>query len=363
MNRFARRHAACRERLDEAGADALVAVPGPNARYLSGYEGGQSERACYLLVPVDGEAAFVAPELAARPLRETDLDLHTYADGEDPAPLIRRVARERGFDSGTVLVDPTMRARSVLALGEALPAVALESGEGPLSDLRVRKDSAELNALREAADIADAVARDVREMDPTGRTERVLAREIQRTLAERDGEGLPFEVIVAAGANAGDPHHHPDDTEIRAGDPVVLDFGTEIEGYPSDQTRTVVFEGEPPAAFEEAFDAVRDAQDAAVAAVEPGVTAGDIDAAARSVIEACGYGDAFVHRTGHGVGLDIHEAPYIVSGSEQELKEGMVFSVEPGVYTDDFGVRIEDLVVVTEAGCERLNSSPRGWRL
>ncbi len=362
MNRFVRRRDACRERLGAAGADALVAVPGPNARYLSGYAGAQSERACYLLVPVDGEAAFVAPELAARPLRETDVARHTYADGEDPGALLRRVARERGVDSETVLVDPTMRARTVFALGEALPGVALDSGEDTLAALRVRKDDGELDALREAAAVADAVARDVRAMDPSGRTERELARDIEGMLAERGGEGLPFEVIVAAGANAGDPHHHPDDTEIRAGDPVVLDFGTEIRGYPSDQTRTLVFGREPSEEFVDAFEAVRDAQAAAVDAVEPGVTAGEIDAAARSVLEARGYGDAFVHRTGHGVGLEIHEEPYIVAGSERTLEAGMVFSIEPGVYTDSLGVRIEDLVAVTDDGCERLNDSPRGWR-
>jgi Xaa-Pro aminopeptidase len=150
---------------------------------------------------------------------------------------------------------------------------------------------------------------------------------------------------------------------VRAGEPVVLDFGTRVDGYPSDQTRTLVFDGEPPAAYRRVHEAVREAQAAAVAAVEPGVTAGSIDRAAREVIESAGYGDAFVHRTGHGVGLDVHEEPYIVADSDRTLEPGMVFSVEPGVYLDgEFGCRIEDLVVVTDDGCERLNDTDRGWR-
>jgi Xaa-Pro aminopeptidase len=361
MERFARRRAACRERLRAAGADGLVCPPGPNCRYLSGYAGDQSERAFYLLVPARGGAAFVAPELAARPLADTDIDTRTYADGEDPAPLLGRVVREGGFRNGTLLVDPGTAARFVFALGEALPGAALESGESLFAGLRVRKDESELASLREAAGIADGVAREVRDFDAVGWTERELAREIERRLAERGGKGIPFDTVVAAGPNGGDPHHHPDDTEIRAGDPVVLDFGTEIGGYPSDQTRTVVFDGDPPSGFADAFRAVRDAQEAAVGAVEPGVEAGAVDAAARSVLAERGYGDAFVHRTGHGVGLEIHEEPYVVAGNDRALEQGMVFSVEPGIYTDDFGVRIEDLVVVTDGGCERLNDSPRGW--
>jgi Xaa-Pro aminopeptidase len=143
----------------------------------------------------------------------------------------------------------------------------------------------------------------------------------------------------------------------------VLDFGTRVDGYPSDTTRTVVFEGEPSDEFERVHDVVRAAQEAAVERVEPGVEARAVDAAAREVIEEAGYGEAFVHRTGHGVGLDVHEEPYIAADSDTVLEPGMVFSVEPGVYLDDaFGVRIEDLVVVTDDGCERLNTSSRDWR-
>jgi Xaa-Pro aminopeptidase len=168
---------------------------------------------------------------------------------------------------------------------------------------------------------------------------------------------------LVPGPNGAKPHHGCGDREIRAGEPVVLDFGTRVDGYPSDQTRTLVFDGEPPAEYERVHETVRAAQAAAVEAVEPGVAAEAIDRAARDVIEDAGYGDAFFHRTGHGVGLDVHEEPYIVAGNDRTLEPGMVFSVEPGIYLDGrFGCRIEDLVVVTEDGCERLNDTDRGWR-
>jgi Xaa-Pro aminopeptidase len=234
--------------------------------------------------------------------------------------------------------------------------------------MRVRKGETERAALRAAADVADEVMAAVRGLgrDAVGRSERELAREVERRLADAGGEALAFEVIVAAGPNGARPHHRHGDRTVRAGDPVVFDFGTTVDHYPSDTTRTVVFgadERSPPDGFADAHRAVRDAQAAAVDAVEPGATAGAVDAAARDLLSDRGYGEAFVHRTGHGVGLDVHEEPYVVAGSDRELEPGMAFSVEPGVYLEgEFGVRIEDLVLVTEDGCERLNDVPRGWR-
>jgi len=197
-----------------------------------------------------------------------------------------------------------------------------------------------------------------------GRDDRTRPHRLDRGPTGRPRRrGNSFETIVGSGPNGAKPHHGCGDREIRAGEPVVLDFGTRVDGYPSDQTRTLVFDGEPPAEYERVHETVRAAQAAAVEAVEPGVAAEAIDRAARDVIEDAGYGDAFFHRTGHGVGLDVHEEPYIVAGNDRELEPGMVFSVEPGIYLDGrFGCRIEDLVVVTEDGCERLNDTDRGWR-
>jgi Xaa-Pro aminopeptidase len=231
-----------------------------------------------------------------------------------------------------------------------------------LAPLRRVKDDAEIDALRRAGRVADRVVDEIRALgsDVAGMTEDALAAEIESRLAAAGGDGVSFEPIVGSGPNGAKPHHAHGDRVVEAGDPVVLDFGARVDGYPSDQTRTLVFGGSPPAEFGRVHDVVREAQEAAVRAVEPGATADAVDRAARDVIE---YGDRFIHRTGHGVGLDVHEEPYIVAGNDLELEPGMVFSVEPGVYLPGrFGVRIEDLVVVTEDGCERLNDADRGWR-
>jgi Xaa-Pro aminopeptidase len=206
----------------------------------------------------------------------------------------------------------------------------------------------------------------VRELgsEAVGMTEAELAGRIENELAAAGGEERSFEPIVGSGPNGAMPHHTHGDRTIESGDPVVLDFGTRVDGYPSDQTRTVVFDGEPSDKFKTVHDVVRRAQQAAVETVEPGVTAGAVDAAAREIIEDAGYGEQFIHRTGHGIGLDIHEEPLIVDGSDRLLEPQMVFSVEPGIYLPgEFGVRIEVLVVVTRNGCERLNTTSRDWRI
>jgi Xaa-Pro aminopeptidase len=362
MDRFESRARECQRRLDDG--DVVVLPPGPNLYYLTGFWAEQRERHLLVVLPAAGEPTAVVPELYAEQLAETWVEDHrTWADDGDPRELLADVLGELSPDR--LLVDPRTWARFTLDLRAAAPDATVGLAEEVLTELRIHKDDGELAALRRAADVADAVARDVRALGPeaVGTTERDLARRVERELAERGGEELAFDVVVAAGPNGARPHHDPGDREIATGDPVVLDFGTRVDQYPSDQTRTVVFDGEPPDGFREAFAAVRTAQSAAVEAVEPGVPAGEVDRAARSVLAERGFGAAFVHRTGHGVGLDVHEEPYVAADSDRELEPGMVFSVEPGVYREGaFGVRIEDLVVVTETGCERLNDSPRGWR-
>ncbi|MFB6281773.1 MAG: aminopeptidase P family protein [Haloferacaceae archaeon] len=361
-----RRTRATQERLRDAGAAALVCGPGPNARYLSGYGGEPSERHCLLVVPATGDPTFLVPELVAADVRDATWidDVRAWADDADPTARVESIVAEAGLDGERVLLDDRMWATFVLDLQGAAPGATFGLASEVLAPLRRRKDDAELAALERAAAAADAVLEDLRARGPAvvGRTETELARSIERALADEGGEGTPFDPVVAAGPNGARPHHAHGDREIRPGDPVVLDFGTRIGGYPSDQTRTLVFDGDPPEGFAAVHGAVREAQAAGVAAVEPGATAGAVDRAARAVIEAAGYGDAFVHRTGHGVGLEIHEEPYIAADSGVELEPGMVFSVEPGVYLEGrFGVRIEDLVVVTGDGARRLNTTPRGW--
>ncbi|MDB2242514.1 aminopeptidase P family protein [Halorubrum ezzemoulense] len=365
-----RRRGRTARRLDAVDAAGLVAFPSRNLEYLTGFAEEPGERHFFLVVPAAGaadpEPALLVPALYETQVREatTVSEVRTWADGEDPVTATRELLADRGLDAGRLLVDDTMWARFSQDLRAAAPDATWGLASEALADLRVRKDEAEVAALRKAAGVADAVVGDLRELGPdaVGMTEAALAEWIADRLGERGGRGVSFETVVAAGENGAKPHHGHGDREIGAGEPVVLDFGTRVDGYPSDQTRTLVFGEEPDEAYAEVHEVVREAQAAAVEAVVPGVPASAVDRAAREVIEAAGYGDAFVHRTGHGVGLDVHEEPYLVAGNDRQLEPGMVCSVEPGIYLDGrFGCRIEDLVVVTEDGCERLNRTDRGW--
>ena len=363
---FERRTRECQKALQAADAAGIVLSPGPNLYYLTGFHEEPSERHLLLFVPVEGAPTFVAPAMYREQLRETPIENHRlWDDGDDPVVLLSEVGTELELTEGHVLLDDRMWATFTTDLRAALPEASFGLAGEVLADLRIRKDDDELAALRRAATLADEVSVAVRELgeEAVGLTERELAREIETLMADRGGEEPSFDSIVGSGPNGAKPHHRHGDREIGRGDPVVLDFGAYVDGYPGDQTRTVVFAGDPPAKFEEVFETVSKAQEAGVEAVEPGIKAQEIDRAAREVIEEAGYGEQFLHRTGHGVGLEVHEPPYIVEGNDRELEPGMVFSVEPGIYLEgEFGVRIEDLVVVTEEGCERLNNSLRGWQ-
>jgi Xaa-Pro aminopeptidase len=362
-----RRTRACQDRLREGPADAVVCFPSTNLQYLSGFVDEPGERHLLLFVPAEGDPVFLVPDLYEHQVREESWieDVRTWADSDDPREATATVVTDLGLAGGHLLVDDTMWARFTQDLRAVLPGGTFGLASEVLADLRIRKDDAEIDALRRAGGVADRAMTRVRDLggEAVGLTEIELAREIETRLADAGGDAVSFDPVVGSGPNGAKPHHRHGDRAIEAGDPVVLDFGARVDGYPSDQTRTVVFDGEPPEEFTEVHRVVREAQRAAVETVEPGVTAESVDAAARGVIEAAGYGAQFVHRTGHGVGLDVHEEPYIVAGNDRELETGMVFSVEPGVYLpDEFGVRIEDLVLVTEDGCERLNDTDRDWR-
>ncbi|WP_276302232.1 M24 family metallopeptidase [Halorussus lipolyticus] len=366
MNAFEERTRRCQRRLAEVGADAAVLFPSTNLFYASGFREEPGERHLFLFVPQEGTPAFVAPEMYDEQIRDSSWveDVRLWADGEDPTDLVAEVADDMDLRGGHLLVDDTMWALFTQDLRETLSEATFGLASEVFEDLRMRKDETEIDALRRAGTLADRVSVEIRELgeEAVGMTESELVAEIERRLGDAGGEEAAFGTIAGSGPNGAKPHHRHGDREIQRGDPVVLDFGAYVDNYPGDQTRTVVFAGDPPAGYEEVHETVREAQQTAVEAVEPGVLAEDIDRKAREVIEEAGYGDEFVHRTGHGVGLDVHESPYIVEGNETELEPGMVFSVEPGIYLPgEFGVRIEDLVVVTDDGCERLNDSPRTW--
>ena len=361
-----RRLERAREALAERDLEALICFPSSNLTYLSGFADEPMERHLFLFVTPE-QALFVAPEMYDHQIRDESPveDVRTWSDDEDPTRLLEAVGDDLGIGEGRLLVDDRMWALFTQDLRATFPDATFGLASEVLEDLRLRKDEAELEALREAARISDRVSEEIRAFgaEAIGMTEAELAAEIDRRLEDAGGSGVSFETVVGSGPNGARPHHRHGDREIEPGDPVVLDFGTWYEGYPGDQTRTVVFDGEPPERFLDVHDAVLEAHHAGVEAAGPGVEAREVDRAAREVLEERGYGDEFIHRTGHGVGLDVHEPPYITSENDRELEPGMVFSVEPGVYLEGaFGVRIEDLVVVTADGCERLNDSPRTWR-
>jgi Xaa-Pro aminopeptidase len=349
------------ERAREAAAGTgLLIAPGSDLRYLLGQAGGSLERLTTLVIPADGSPALVVPKLEAPgfadlPLAELGVEVVTWVDGEDPYG----VAADRLRGSERVAVSDFTPALHVLALREALPK-AEQILAGPIvRELRMRKDAAEIEALRKAGAAIDRVHARVGEWLRPGRTEAEVGADIAAAIVE-EGHVVAEFVIVGSGPNGASPHHGVSDRVIETGDVVVVDIGGPVaEGYNSDSTRTYAV-GEPRDPDVAATYAVlRDAQQAAVDAVRPGVSAESIDAAARDVIAAAGFGELFIHRTGHGIGLDVHEDPYIVSGNGLILEPGMAFSVEPGIYQPGrWGARIEDIVVVTEDGVEPMNRRP-----
>jgi Xaa-Pro aminopeptidase len=345
----------------DAGIDALVIAPGADLRYLTGYKAHLSERLTCLVVPVAGAPFIVVPELEepgaqASPAGRTGIAIAAWGETDDPYAL---VAGRLPAGARRIAVDNHMWAEKVLAFRAALPDAEQILAGKVLQELRMRKSPAEVEALRRAGAAIDRVHRRIGEWLRPGRTEREVARDIAEAIIEAGHETADF-VIVASGPNGASPHHEVSDRTIRRGDPVVVDIGgTTEDGYCSDSTRTYAV-GEPPAAFRELYEVLRQAQHAQIEAVRPGVTAEQLDAVGRDMIAAAGYGEHFIHRTGHGIGLETHEEPYIVSGSARPLEPGMAFSVEPGIYLPGrYGARIEDIAVCTEEGGERLNLTAR----
>jgi Xaa-Pro aminopeptidase len=344
---------------DKAGLDVLLLTPGPDLRYVTGYDAHQLERLTCLAVPVTGDPFLVVPRLElpaaqASPAGRSGLEIIPWDETDDPYAL---VAQRIGAVTSAGLAD-RMWAMMVLRFREVLPAARQALASTALRGLRSRKTPAEVAALREAGAAIDRVHAAVPGWLRAGRTELEVAADIAAAIAAEGHVRADF-VIVASGPNAASPHHEPSQRVLQPGDVVVVDIGgTMPSGYCSDCTRVYAV-GEPPAGFTAYYQVLRDAQEAACAAVRPGVSAEAVDAAARDPIAAAGYGPQFVHRTGHGIGLETHEDPYIVAGNRELLEPGMAFSVEPGIYPGLHGARIEDIVVCTEQGYERLNHGTR----
>jgi Xaa-Pro aminopeptidase len=336
---------------DALGVDGFFVSRIQNVRYVTGFTGSNAQ----VLVGTTGAVFFTDGRYTEQSRREVpDVERVTYADGyrDDLARRCEGVAR-LGFESHAVSVAERER------LGESLHGVELVPVEGAVEGLRETKDGQELELLRAAQRTTDAAFDRLLDLLAVGLTERYVASALERLLREEGADDIAFDPIVAFGENAAEPHHAPGHRMLEEGDVIKLDMGARTAGYHADMTRTVAF-GPPPAELRKIHDVVRQAQEAGIDAVRAGVTGVEVDAAARSVIANAGYGDRFVHGLGHGVGLEIHEGPWLGPDKTNELPAGAVVTVEPGVYVPGLGgVRIEDMVEVTEQGARVLGTSTR----
>lgn len=353
---FESRLARARGELESHAADVLLLSLGSDLPYLTGYRAMPLERLTMAVIPRSGDVVLVVPQLEAPRVEPQPgvFEIRPWGETEDPIAIVAEAAGS----PARVLVGDQTWAVFLLGLQRELPGTTFASARALSRALRVIKDDTEVEMLAAAGQVADRVAGMLTRHSFSGKTEAQVAGEVGELLVANGNDTVEF-AIVASGPNAASPHHEPGERVIEAGDPIVVDFGGSRRGYNSDTTR-MFHVGEPSPRYMEVHEVVQAAQEAAVAAVRPGATAESVDAAARTVIADAGYGEFFIHRTGHGIGLDVHEDPYIVAGNQQELEPGMAFSIEPGIYLPgEFGVRIEDIVVCTGDGAQRLNNTPR----
>ncbi len=346
------------------GADAILISPGPDLDYFVGHSVGSHERLTCLVVAPSGQISLLVPTLerpgwAGTPVESLQIQITTWTDGQDPYAALATLLPA---DARVLAVDYHMPSVHALNTRSIVPGSELTLAGEAIAELRMRKGADEVAALAAAGAAIDRVQGRVGEWLRAGRSENAVAADIAAAIVA-EGHARPDFVIVGSGPNGASPHHEASDRVIEAGDPVVIDIGGPMpSGYFSDCTRTYVVAADPQAdvspRVREVYEIVRSAQAAGVAAVRPGVSAESVDRAARSVIEAAGYGEYFITRTGHGIGLEVHEHPYIVAGNSTTLEPGMAFSVEPGIYLPgEFGVRIEDIVVVGDAGPVLMNTA------
>ena len=343
--------------MEAAGVRALLIGPGADLRHLIGYDTHPLERMTLLVAAADGNHLLVVPELerARAEAAGVGVPVHGFGETDDPFALVA-AHLDGGRADEPIGVGDQLWARFVLGLQDAMPGATWTPASAVTRQVRMAKAPEEVAGLRAAGRAIDAVHAQVPGLLRPGRTEEEVGRDIAEAMLAAGHDAIDF-VIVGSGPNGASPHHETSDRVIQAGDAVVVDIGGPVDGWFSDCTRCYVV-GEEPEGYAEAYAVLKAAQQAAVDHVRPGVTAESVDRAARQVITDAGYGDAFIHRTGHGIGLEVHEEPYIVEGNDLVLTEGMTFSIEPGIYIEGrFGMRLEDIVAVTADGVERLNAA------
>lgn len=339
------------------GVDCFIAQHPISMGYLHGFHEHAGERFMALCVNSDGRMRMICPALSQSQAKRAGMeDVRPWKDGEDPLALFAQLADDWNLKSAIIAVDSDMPARMLLQMQSVLPAALFKSGETQLAQLMRIKAQDEIELLQKAGWIADEAFLTVFPQIRAGMTEKQVAKLLADAMSERGG--LPVFTIVAAGPNSAEPHHLTDDTVLKQGDVLIMDFGCNVGGYNSDITRTVSV-GQASDKAKEVYDIVYRAHMAGREASKAGVTCGSVDAAARGVITEAGYGQYFVHRTGHGLGMNIHEEPYIIGGSEVVLEPGNCFSIEPGIYlSGQLGVRVENIVVTTEGGHLSMNAEP-----
>ena len=355
-------------RLKDTRMGALALIPGPSLFYFTGLSFHLMERPVIALLSAEAELRMVVPELEQAKAESSPVSfkIFTYGEQEGAAPeALTQAVADLGLDGGKIGIEPlSMRFYELDMLQVAIPRATFTPTDGTISALRIRKGEAEIAAMRRAAEIAEAALEATLPLIKVGMTELELASELTTQLLKAGSEPeTPFSPIVASGPHSAQGHATPSDRALSPGDSLVLDWGAAHQGYKSDITRTF-FVAEAPEELSQIHEIVQQANAAGRAAVRPGERCGSVDFAARSLIDEAGYGEYFIHRTGHGLGLEAHEPPYIREGEETLLETGMTFTVEPGIYLPGRGgVRVEDEMVVTEAGGESLTTLPREVRV
>jgi Xaa-Pro dipeptidase len=345
-----------------AGVDAVAVVPGANLRYLAGLDMHMSERLAVAFFPAAGQAAMALPALEAPRAQgqaRFPIQFYPWDDAAGPYGALRQCLAGLGLDGRRLGVEYTaMRVLELRGIEQAAPGVRPEDATPMIAELRMIKDADELAAMRQAVRIVEEALRAAIAEIRVGMTERQLAAIWEREMRERGAEPS-FGTIVASGPNSANPHHSNGDRAFQPGDLVIMDGGVWHDGYASDITRTIAV-GQPSDEARQIYELVLAANKAGRVHARPEATGAEIDQAARTVIAAGGYGAQFIHRTGHGLGLEIHEPPYIVAGSHEPLAPGATFTIEPGIYVEGLcGVRIEDDVVITTEGAESLTTFER----
>lgn len=356
---FRRRIDSLRAEMPGAEVDAMLVSAPANRRYLSGFSGSNGS---LLITQTDAVLATDFRYLEQAASESPDFRIHKIEGGKAwlPPLLAELGARKIGVEAGHVTLAAHQKILKELEESEEVSGIALEPTSGIVEGIRAVKDEDELALIAEAVRIADLAMGAVGPNLQPGMTERGVAWELESEMRRLGADGPAFDTIVGAGANGALPHHRADDTILQRGDPVVIDMGAEYKGYRSDLTRTFAVGGDADAKFERVYEIVLRAQKAAIEAARPGMSAKDLDGVAREVIQTAGYGEEFGHGLGHGVGLDIHERPMITPASDDEIADGMIFTIEPGIYISGWGgVRIEDIAAMQNGRAHPLTAAPK----